>query len=235
MSDKDVTSPDTTPHPPLFPFHASPRSSAICLIVGTVLTVAFMAIHPTSHAHDVAGFLVELGEIATFNAFVHGTLMATTCLVLIGLIGVAERIGTGLVLTRIGIVAACIGTIAGIGAATVNGFILSGVVAHRSGDDPAVVEKLKPILALLMETNGTLARIDVIAMSAAVALWSIALIHSRGTTRWLGAFGLVCAIAPAAALLAGRLPMNVHGFGAFILAQAVWWMSAAVLVLRGNL
>jgi hypothetical protein len=34
---------------------------------------------------------------------------------------------------------------------------------------------------------------------------------------------------------AGRLPMNVHGVRAFVLAQAVWGLAVAVLLIRNRL
>jgi hypothetical protein len=50
-----------------------------------------------------------------------------------------------------------------------------------------------------------------------------------------GGFGCVVGAGAVVALLSGRLPMNVHGVGAFVLAQAVWGVAVAVLLMRNRL
>jgi hypothetical protein len=204
------------------------------LIAGAGVMVAFMAMHPTTHAHDVSGFVVEMGSISTRNAIVHGTLIAVFGIILLGLWGLAERIGMGSMLVRAGMLGHGTGWLALAGAAMVNGFIMPATVAHRGGDDPATIDRLKPLLALCMETNQALARAGVVAIAAAVVLWSIAMLRRADGYRAVGGVGLACGVLPLVAMAAGHLPMSVHGFGAFVLLLAVWYVAAGVQLVRGR-
>ena len=71
--------------------------------------------------------------------------------------------------------------------------------------------------------------------SVAVMMWSGALAMRPGTMRAIGIAGLVAGAAPVAALAAGHLPMSIHGFGAFVLVQAAWYLAVAVQLLHGRL
>ena len=210
------------------------RIAGVVLAIGSVITAVFMAIHPTGHGHDAATYLADLAEGAAFGGLVHGTLMASSCLLMAGLWGLADRLGSGLMLVRIGLIAYLVGVLSGIGAATINGFVLPGIALRHGSDKPEVIDRLRAILALCIEANGTLARIDVFATSTAVLLWSAVLAMRPGPGRGVGIFGLICGAGPLVALLAGRLPMNIHGFGAFILAQVIWTLAVAVLLVRGR-
>ena len=80
-----------------------------------------------------------------------------------------------------------------------------------------------------------IARLGVVALSAAVLLWSVVLAHYAGASRLVGLLGIVAAAAPPLFMFAGHLPMNVHGFGAFILTQSIWYLAVAVLLIRHRL
>lgn len=211
------------------------RMLGILLAAGSIVMVVFMAMHPSAHTQDFASLLDELAKGAAFNGFVHGTLMIAGCIVFLGLFGLAERLGLARPLVRSGLIAYAIGQFAGIGAATVNGFLVPGLAAKYASSDPATLDRVRPMLALCFEVNHTLARLDVFAMSIAVLLWSTVLAHWPGTSRIIGIAGIACAALPLAALLAGRLPMNIHGFGAFILLQSLWSFSIAVQLIRGRI
>jgi hypothetical protein len=210
------------------------RAYGILLGLGAIFMVVFMAIHPTMHGHSHDGFIEAITHGAAFNGLVHGTLMAVSGVVLLGLLGFVDRLGMSRLLARAGLIAYGVAWLSGLGAAAVHGFIVPGVVSWHEGGTPTI-EQLNPILALSSVTGSMLARIDMVGMSAAVALWSILLLHRGGGTRAIGVLGLLCGLLPLLALATGNLPMNLHGFGAFVLAQAVWYLAIAVQLVRGRI
>ena len=120
-------------------------------------------------------------------------------------------------------------------AATINGFVVSGLTAVYARHGTEAFSSLMPLLALCREGNGAAARLGVFAMSAAIAIWSLALIRRTGATRAVGVLGLLCGIALPTAMALGRLPMDVHGFTIRIIVQSVWYLTVAVQLIRGRL
>ena len=52
--------------------------------------------------------------------------------------------------------------------------------------------------------------------------------------RALGTYGCILAVLTLLALCSGRLNLDAHGFGIVIFSQAVWFILAGVLLLRGE-
>ena len=85
-----------------------------------------------------------------------------------------------------------------------------------------------------MAANHACDHLCIVGMSAGIAAWSLVFLARGRSTRVLGILGVVGGIIPVVALLAGQLPMTVHGFGAFVMVQAIWGVMAALWMLRGG-
>lgn len=211
------------------------RGSAIVLIVSSTLMVAFMAIHPTIHSHDLQDVVRDLSKLTVFNGFVHGTLCALAVLTIVGYWGLCERLGLGWTIVRAGLMFYVFSIIAGVLAGTINGFVITALARSYEQVPAEKWEAIRPLLVLCREANGALARMEVVGTSIAILAWSIALAHRVGAARWLGWMGMLLGMAPIVALALGKLPMTVHGFGAFVLLQATWSIIAGVHMLRGRI
>jgi hypothetical protein len=222
-------------HDPSDVRHASrgaSRAFGAALAVAAIALVAFIALHPTAHAHDPAALADEMRAIATRNAVVHGALIGAQLLLLLGCCGFAARLRLASLPVSAGLLAHAAGTLAGCGAALINGFVVPDVIA-RAAEHPAA-EAAQPVLALCRAANQTLARADVLALSLAVLWWSCVLLQRRRAVL-IAILGIPCAAVPLLALATGHLSMTVHGVGAFFLAQAIWSLAIATRLLRGNL
>jgi hypothetical protein len=211
----------------------SSRTYGILLGLGSILMVVFIAMHPSMHGHDSEDFIEEIVRGAAFNGFVHGVIMVISGVVLLGLLGFADRLGMSRLVSRAGLVAYGVGWLSSLGAAAVHGFVVPGVVSWHEGGTPTI-EQLSPILGLCAVTGSLLAQIDMVGMSVAAVLWSILLLRRAGATRAIGVLGLLCGLLPLLALVTGHLPMSLHGFGTFILAQAIWYLAIAIQLVRGR-
>jgi len=70
----------------------------------------------------------------------------------------------------------------------------------------------------------------VVASSSAILLWSISILRSGIFSRALGIYGSFVAPLTLIAVLSGHIRLNVHGFGMVVLGQAIWFISAGVLL-----
>lgn len=208
------------------------RVCAVVLGAASLALAAFMAMHPTPHAHDLEGLVKGLEEGAGFNGFVHGTLTGLLGVVFVCLWTLVDVLGAGRLLVRGGLVAYGAGAMSMGGAALINGFILPGLASRHGAADTTYIEKLRPLVAICQEANTTLAQGGVIAASVAVVLWSVAMLRKETFAPVPGIIGLLAGIVPVAALAGGRLPMSVHGFGGFLLLQVVWYLGVAVWLFR---
>lgn len=214
---------------------AGRRAGGVALVTASAAMVAFMAMHPTVHAHDAAGFSAEITKISAFNGVVHATLIGVMAVLGAGVAGLATRLGTGLWTVRAGLVAGAIGGVWLTLAALINGFVLAEFMANFAADPVGTAGQWRPIVLLCHDANGVLSRAGVVTLSAALTCWAAVLLRRGKGAAWLGGLALFCGIAPPALLAAGRLPMSVHGFGAFVLAQGVWYACAGAAMIRGRL
>jgi hypothetical protein len=215
------------------------RPAGLVLGAGAVLMVVFMAMHPAPHAgagHDAPSLLEHLRSDR--NSVVHAVLVALMVPVLVGFTALAARLGLRRVGVLAGLVVYALGTLAGAVAALVNGFVvprIAGLFADQPGlSADAAVQHASPVLALCHTVNTLCAQVDVIGASLAGVLWGLALAQRPGWNRAVGAIGIVCGALPLAALTAGRLPMDVHGFGGFVMLQSLWALAAASALVRAR-
>ena len=225
--------------PPIHPApstSASPssRAAGYWLIVLAVLTVAFMAMHPTSGTHDTGEFVARAASGIPGNAAVHGVLIVLMLLMASCFLALRDALGPRRLIVRVGMVALIVGT-AGWGVAgLINGFIVPGVAARFAGAEASVIEALRPVLVLAGEANAACARVSVLGLSLTAALWSIRLLATQGWRRGAGVAGLVCGVLPVGLLATGNLPMNVAGFGLFVVLHAVWAALAGLVLVRSR-
>jgi hypothetical protein len=79
--------------------------------------------------------------------------------------------------------------------------------------------------------NQSFAMLFVLASTAGIVAWSLAG-WRRGLPRWLSRFGVVGPVLVAALVVVGHLRLDVHGFFAVVLVQAVWTLGAALTLRR---
>ena len=197
------------------------RIAGIVLVAATLLSILMMAHHPSASTHDPASLAADIASTATLSRVVHGVLIALIGFELYAFVVFAGRLPAGRSAARAGLVAYAIGAGAMIGAALISGFVVSSLGIYYAGvADPA---PFVDFARLSMTGNQALAKLGVIATSAAIVLWAIALL--RDST----------GIAPAIALLAGWVRLDVHGMLVVVLGQAIWNLAAGAELIRGRI
>ena len=203
------------------------RESGVLLIVGALAILLVAASHPSGH--DIAT-AADPRRIVRLNAAVHGGAIGAIALLIAGTLGLHRW------LDRTTISAAALTLFALSGAAAMCAAVASGFVAPeilarmRGAADSSSLELLG---WYTWRVNQGFARVQVAASAAAILLWSVALVRlSHGAARAAGTFGALAAGAVLGVLLSGRLPLDVHGFGAVMLVESAWLVWVGVLVVR---
>jgi hypothetical protein len=208
------------------------RHAGIILLGATLLAVLMMAHHPSAGSHDSAALAIEIGEKAGTSRLVHGVLIALIGAQLFALCVFCDRIGSARPAVRAGLVAYSIGAGAMIGAALISGFIISNLAAHYAQPAPADSVPFIELARLCMIGNQALAKLGVVAMSAAILLWSIALFHASRRHAWIAAIGVLAGAAPAIGLIVGALQLDVRGMTLVVVCQTAWLAAVGVQLIR---
>jgi len=215
---------------------SSSRASGIVIAAATAITVIFFAQHPTLHTHELDSIVDELAAMAVKNGIVHGVLIGAMGLFIVGFWGFADRLGMRSIWVRAGLVAYIAGAVAMMAAAATNGFVVSRLASHFRDSNSEALETVNLLFTLCHEANVVCDHIGIVGLSIATLLWSVALLTrqmSGGIA--IGAIGLLIGAAAPLLLLAGHLHMNIHGMGAFLLAQAIWQIAVAVQLIRDRI
>jgi hypothetical protein len=227
-----MTKPDEDPRRTAF----SGDSVAGAVLAGaSVLSVVFMARHPSVQSSAIADVVAEIVREAATDAWVHGGLIALMGLLVFGLFGLSQRLELRRPMVRLAAVAYAMGAVAYFDAAMVSGFVVPRLAARYSTKPAEDLDALRHLLGLTHDVNQALANAGVVATSAALVGWSIAMLRRPGGPRLLGGFGAVLGAVTTAAIFAGRLPLHVHGMGLVVLTQALWTTAAGVQLARGRI
>lgn len=206
------------------------RAGGAALVAGALAIIVTMALHPTGHDFHAAADPRGVGHL---NAAVHGLAIASTGLWVVGALALTRRLATPGGLERAGFVAHAVGAGAGVLAAVLNGFVATGLLGDLARTSGAEGDGLRLLLDYNGRLNQALAAVLLVATWTAVVLWSLVIVRRGALPRALGQVGLVVGVLALLVTLSGHVKLDVHGFGALIVTQALWLGAAGVLLRRG--
>lgn len=198
---------------------------AVCAIVA-ILSIAQ---HPVVEKHAPALAIPELVRLAPMNQAVHGILIAVMALLLFGFSIFSARRGFDRQTSVGGLIAYALGVGAVIGAALIDGFFVPGIALRYLRVSPDDVKAAVPLLLFCAVAIQNLTKLGFIALSAAIALWSIGLVRAPGALRATAILGFAAALVPLGILALVRY-LNPHTVGAVVIVQAVWYLAIAGLL-----
>jgi hypothetical protein len=194
----------------------SARLGGTTLIAGAAMGLVTMALHPTGH--EVLNDAVQ----ARLSVAVHALGIAAAPMTLHGAWALTRRLARRAPSAELALAFQGLAAVATVLAATASGFLATGLAQRAGGETGAARDLTLALIRFTGTLNQASARILVGASSVAILLWSLAILRTRRLGRAAGVLGVVIATATLGVLLAGRLRLDVHGFGAVVLAQAVW-------------
>jgi hypothetical protein len=204
------------------------RIGGLALIAAPLASLVMMAFHPTG-----AALRRDFASVAPINAAVHTLAIAVSVATFFGALALSRALPGREAAATAGIVAFAFGSVAVMFAAIASGFIAPALIEHAHGADEAAAAAYRPVHTFTFLLNQAWAKVYVVTSSVAIVFWSAAMLRSAGFSRALAVYGLVLGVVAAGVTLAGALRMDIHGFGAVVLGQTIWFVAAGVALVRG--
>jgi hypothetical protein len=199
------------------------RKSGLALIVGSAGMIITMSLHPSGH---IAAAQME--PMIRMLIFVHALALACVPVLFLGAWGLSRRMAAPDRLAIMGLVVYSFALLAVMNAAVADGLVTPNVLRQivASAGTPAAIDAWRMMSKFNFFMNQAYAQVFVAGASVAILLWSVAIIRGKALGRGLGIYGCILGVATLAALFSGYLNLDVHGFGAVVLGQAVWFVIA---------
>lgn len=207
------------------------RLGGSALIAGAIGMIVTMTVHPSGADLLVPG---QLQRMTYWTAGAHALGIASMCLSFLGSLALAKHLSGPGRLALAGLVAYGLALAAGAIAASVSGFVAPSLMAEIASAADGDANLWRTLLDYNHRLNQAAARVLVVASSAAIVLWSAAIVRSGRLPRGVGVFGWVMAPAVTLALLSGHLQLGIHGFGLVVLAQSIWFVLVGALLFRST-
>ncbi len=187
-------------------------TSGWVLTSSAILSIVLMFQHPSGADH---------GSVMT--PVVHGGLQALMLAQVTALVQIARSMRLSLPVV-FGLVAFITGQAAGVGAATINGFVVPALGAYQSA------ELAPEIGRLAWETNQALARLGAVAVGAGI--FSLCVVFWQKGNRWLAVTGGAIGGFTGSAIASGLIDMNLHGASVVYIAQWIWLAGLGMAYVR---
>ena len=205
------------------------RMGGLALIAGSVGSIITMSLHPTGRDLFAPG---QFRLMAHLTVVAHVLALASLPISFLGALALSKRLASP---NRVGVGALVLygfGVIASMNAAVVSGLVGPSLVREILDAAPPESDAWR----IVFDYNGrllhTFAGVFVAASSAAILLWSAAIVRGGALARGVGVYGCILGPLTLLGVFSGHLRLNVHGFGLVVLGQAVWFIIVGTLLWR---
>jgi hypothetical protein len=205
------------------------RAAAFLLVAGSAAGLVTMVTHPTGH--DVIRN-ASMDDPNTLVRGVHALALVGQPLLLAGTLGLSTHLRSQRALATTAWLFFAMAAVAVLIAAAASGFVAPQVLRGFAQADEAARATMLSALRYTGALNQAFAQIYVLLTGMALVLWSAAIWRGRELPRGLAVYGAVVGVAFVVGIIAGVLPLDIHGFGAVVLAQSVWMVVGAVTLRR---
>jgi hypothetical protein len=205
------------------------RMGGWALIMGSLLSLTTMALHPTG-----ADMLRDYDTFAPRSILAHSLAIAALPLSVFGWLALGRRLRAAGARGEadLGLVTYVLAAVAVLTAGIASGLV-APMLAERILEAGAESDAM---LRALFRYNGMVnqgfAAVFVAASAAAMTIWSAGALRAGGLPRALAGFGLLVGLVLFGITVAGRLRLDVHHFGMIIVAQSAWSVGVGVVLSR---
>ncbi|MBZ5722564.1 MAG: hypothetical protein LAO03_19675 [Acidobacteriia bacterium] len=214
------------------------RMAGLALIAGSAGVIVTLSLHPSGRELFEPG---KFESAARTLIAVHSLALCSLPVWFLGACGLSRRVGhpenpddqlgfAGLVLYGFAMAAMMV-------AVVMDGLVTPGLARHIVETTGTVDQAtLGQSWRIALRYNGILdeafVRVFITASSAAIGLWSVAIVRSRVLARGLGVYGCVLGAVTVIALISGQMDRYPHIFGMVVVGQAIWFVAAGGLLCR---
>lgn len=205
------------------------KSAGISLMVGSLLMVVTMLLHPAG------GNLEHLIKTASVIIISHSIALLAIPFLAVGFWGLTKKLGTDNFFSVTAFAMVLLGLIAGMIAATVNGLALPIYIQNYKDTSPGIAASIKPILRNNISINQAFDFVFIGAICLSTLFWSIAIVLTKKIPVWIGYFGIILFIVVIGMLVSGFVFVNLHGFRLYILANVLWFGLIGMNLIRSEM
>ena len=209
----------------------SDRSAGVAIATATIVSTLFVALDRSGGGTTPAQVLAGIAGLAWLKALVHGVAIASVCAYGFGYASLARRLGMHRPLVLAGLVVYLIGCVAMVGATIIDGF----VIPHVALDASAAPDRIRfayDLVHYLGVVLNDLAKLGWILQAIGALAWSCVLLRTPGFERAIGLLGLLSSALVCAVVLGSATSMSMAALLGVLIAQLLWNLAAAVLLLR---
>ncbi|MEM7311808.1 MAG: hypothetical protein AAF497_01525 [Planctomycetota bacterium] len=214
------------------PTHKNNLLAGITLIASSVLTVFAMLHHPVAHSHNFEELVAEIDSFQGVNQWVHAGAIGMMMLMVLGLSYLGSRLGFERIIVRGAMISFCMGAIAMVGAATIDGFVIHSFLGGFEIRGETDAELGYAILRVFTSINRTLALLGVFMMSTGALLFGTAALCCTRPLQWVGWLGVLTGVLGCAGLYTGYIQATAHGMIVFASLIGSWLVVVGVLLIR---
>jgi hypothetical protein len=204
------------------------RSAGIALLLGAVLMLSTMVIHPQG------GNLQHLLRVARITVISHALALLAIPFLVAGFWGLTQKIGVHHFLPLLSFIIMVTGLFAGMMAATINGLALPIYIQNYKETTVEVASSVRLILRNNIALNQAFDYVFLSAVSLSVLFWSISILTLKKLPPLIGYLGLLLSLSALVMLLSGFMFVNLHGFRLFVFAHVVWIILVGITLIRSN-
>ncbi len=153
---------------------------------------------------------------------VHVMAIMGQALVLSGLVAFTLRLPARRDLATGALVFFALGSVALIVAAAARGLIAPATVRGIGAGDSDAALRMREFMRFTGIVNQAFTRIYLMLGGGALLMWGLAGLTERSVSRALMIYGTAVGMTMLLGGVTGRIPLDIHGFGAVVLAQGVW-------------
>lgn len=196
--------------------HKEQSDAGLALIVGSLLMIATMVLHP------VGGDFNHLLKIATVGIVSHSLAILAVPFVGYGFFGLSVRLKEASFLSNAGFSIMLFALVAAMIAAATNGLILTDLVRSYEGASAETIESLKPLFVFMRSFNHAFDYIFMGGVCLSMLFWSIAILKTKSMKSWVGYFGILLTATSFILFLSGFELLHLAGFRVFIFGNVAW-------------
>jgi hypothetical protein len=216
---------------PADPWAPSGKIAGYTIGLCAVLMMLAISMHPHLEHQHGAEAVAAIGRLAPMLNVVHATVIVFVIALFYGFTVYSMRRGVRSQAVLGALVAYAAGAGAFVLAALIDGFVVPTVSANYVGLPKDVLQVGLGVLNLCGVAIQILSKFGVIAMSAAIVLWSADLLRD-GAFRGVAALGAVAAVTPIVVLFAEGPAIVAATLSIIVIAQGIWYLAIATLLVR---
>lgn len=203
------------------------RASGISLIIGSICMVFTMVLHPTG------GNIEHILHIKNMAIISHSLAIFSLPFVCFGYWGLSITLQTRSKISILALIFSCMGLIAALIAATINGITLPLYLGNIMTEQ-ADVNTVRLIMRYGSHINLAMDYILMLSLGFAMSMWSILIIQHKQFNSLMGYYGILVVVAGIILGVSGYHLTGVKGFSGVVFGMVSWFIWVALKVLIGK-